>query len=372
MLKTASFQRLAMALVVTSLVGAACSSGGTPAPSAAAASAAAPSAAAASAAAPSAAAASAAAPSAAAGAKTFADMTVGFIQTGSESGWRAANTASFKETATQKGITLKFYDAQNKLENQVSAFHQFNQDPSVNVIILAALDVTGYDDVLKEAKAAGKVVVLEDRRIDADPSMYYTYIGSDFINEGHEGAAAMCDLLKAFPADKHNVAEISGAVGASAAIDRAKGFREKMTDCGIPDPTSLGLSQTGNWGVPESKAVMEAFLKKTKNIQGVFAHNDEEAIGAIQAIKEAGLVPGKDIMVVGFDATADGFKSLISGEMGADIECNPLLAPQVYDAALKALNGDTSLPKWVPSQEGAFFAAQGKDALQAILATRKY
>jgi len=104
----------------------------------------------------------------------------------------------------------------------------------------------------------------------------------------------------------------------------------------------------------------------------VFAHNDEEAIGAIQAIKEAGLVPGKDIQVIGVDATADGFKYLISGELGADIECNPLLAPQVYEAALAALNGDTSLPKWVPSQEGEFFAAQGADALNAILATRKY
>lgn len=297
---------------------------------------------------------------------TYKDMTVGFIQTGSESGWRAANTSSFKETATQLGLNLKFYDAQNKIENQVSAFHQFNQDPSVNVIILAALDVTGYDDVLKEAQTNHKVVVLEDRRIDADPSLYYTYIGSDFINEGHEGAAAMCDLLK--NSTKKNVVEISGAVGASAAIDRAKGFREKMTDCGI----TITDSQTGNWGVPESKAVMEAFLKKSTDIQGVFAHNDEEAIGAIQAIKEAGLVPGKDIQVIGFDATADGFKYLISGEMGADIECNPLLAPQVYEAALKALNGDTSLPKWVPSQEGQFFAAQGADKLNEILKTRKY
>ena len=300
--------------------------------------------------------------------KTFAykDMTVGFIQTGSESGWRAANTSSFKETATQLGLNLKFYDAQNKIENQVSAFHQFNQDSSVNVIILAALDVTGYDDVLKEAKAAGKVVVLEDRRIDADPSLYYTYIGSDFDLEGQKGAKAMCDLLA--KSTKKNVVEISGAVGASAAIDRAKGFREKMGDCGI----TVTDTQTGNWGVPESKAVMEAFLKKSKDIQGVFAHNDEEAIGAIQAIEEAGLVPGKDIQVVGFDATADGFKYLISGQMGADIECNPLLAPQVYEAALKALNGDTSLPKWVPSQEGQFFAAQGAAALQGILATRKY
>jgi ABC-type sugar transport system substrate-binding protein len=299
---------------------------------------------------------------------TLKDLTVGFIQTGSESGWRAANTASFKETAATEGVTLKFYDAQNKLENQVSAFHNFVQDPSVNVIILAALDVTGYDTVLAEAKAAKKLVVLEDRRIDADSSMYYTYIGSDFINEGHEGAKAMCDLLTAAKVTKKNVVEISGAVGASAGIDRAKGFRENMGACGI----TVTATQTGNWGVPESKAVMEAFLKKSKDIQGVFAHNDEEAIGAIQAIKEAGLVPGKDIQVVGFDATADGFKYLISGEMGADIECNPLLAPQVFDAAVKGLNGDTTVPKWVPSQEGQFFAAQGADALNAILKTRKY
>ncbi len=299
---------------------------------------------------------------------TYKDMTVGFIQTGSESGWRAANTSSFKETATQLGVNLKFYDAQNKIENQVSAFHQFNQDSSVTAVVLAALDVTGYDDVLAEAKTQGKIVVLEDRRIDAAPTNYYTYIGSDFIEEGHKSAAALCELLK--NSDHKNVAEISGAVGASAAIDRAKGFREKMGDCGMTIPD--GLSQTGNWGVPESKAVMAAFLKKTTDIQAVFAHNDEEAIGAIQAIEEAGLKPGKDIFVLGLDATADGFKYLITGELSADIECNPLLAPQVYEAVLKAMNGDTTVPTWVPSQEGQFFAAQGADALKAILATRKY
>jgi len=296
----------------------------------------------------------------------YTDMTVGFIQTGSESGWRAANTSSFKETATQLGINLKFYDAQNKIENQVSAFHQFNQDSSVTAVVLAALDVTGYDDVLAEAKTTGKIVVLEDRRIDAAPTNYYTYIGSDFITEGHKSAAALCDLLK--DSTSKNVVEISGAVGASAAIDRAKGFREKMGECGIV----ITQSQTGNWGVPESKAVMASFLKTSTDIQGVFAHNDEEAIGAIQAIEEAGLVPGKDIFVLGLDATADGFKYLISGQLSADIECNPLLAPQVYEAVLKAMNGDTTIPTWVPSQEGEFFAAQGAEALQAILATRKY
>src|SRR5512136_935069 len=127
---------------------------------------------------------------------TYKDMTVGFIQTGSEGGWRAANTASFKETATQLGINLKFYDAQNKLENQVSAFRNFIADPEVNVIVLAALETTGWEDVLKEAKAAGKTVVIEDRRIDAADNLYATYIGSDFTEEGRKAAAEMCALLK--------------------------------------------------------------------------------------------------------------------------------------------------------------------------------
>ena len=129
-------------------------------------------------------------------AKTYKDLTVGFIQTGSEGGWRAANTASFKETAEQLGINLKFYDAQNKLENQVSAFHQFNQDKDVNVIILAALETTGWEEVLKEAKDAGKIVVLEDRRIDAPDDLYATYIGSDFAEEGRKAAVEMCKLLE--------------------------------------------------------------------------------------------------------------------------------------------------------------------------------
>jgi simple sugar transport system substrate-binding protein len=299
---------------------------------------------------------------------TYKDMVVGFIQTGPEGAWRTANNASFDEYAKQQGITLKVYDAQGKVENQISAFHTFNQDPTVNVIILAADDTKGFDDVLKEAATAGKLVMLEDRTVDSSATLYYTRIGSDFVAEGQKSAVAMCDLLKNFT--KKNVVEVSGAVGAGAGIDRAKGFRQKMGDCGI----TITASQTGNWAVAESKAVVEAWLKdaKLKDFQGVFAHNDEEALGAIQAIKEAGLVPGKDIMVLGLDATKDAFAALIDGTLGADIECNPLLGPQVLDAALKGLNGDATMPSYVPSNEGAFYASQGPDALKAILPTRKY
>ncbi|HEX7490194.1 MAG TPA: substrate-binding domain-containing protein [Candidatus Limnocylindrales bacterium] len=302
---------------------------------------------------------------------TMKDMTVGFIQTGSESGWRAANTSSFKETATADGITLKFYDSQNKIENQITAFNTFIQDPAVNVIVLAAVGTTGYDDVLKAAKAANKVVVIEDRRIEASSSLYYTYIGSDFNKEGHEGEAAMCDLLKGKATA--NIIEIGGDQAASAAIDRHKGFAEAIPNCTTTKMTVLDYQNAPGWDPVQGKSIMEAFLKKYPGqIDAVMGHNDELAIAAIQAIDASGLKAGKDVQVVGFDATADGFKYLINGELGADIECNPLLAPQVYKAALDALNGVTGQAAWVPSEEGQFFAAQGATALQAILDTRKY
>ena len=293
--------------------------------------------------------------------QTYKDLTVGFIQTGSEGGWRAANTASFKETATQLGITLKFYDAQNQLQNQVSAFRNFIQDKDVDVIILAALETTGWEDVLKEAKAAGKIVVIEDRRIDAPDDLYATYIGSDFAEEGRKAAVEMCKLLEG--SATKNVWELVGNVGSSAAKDRGQGFREKMGECGI----TITKSQTGNWSATEGKAVTEAWLKETQDVQGIFAQNDEMGLGAAQAISEAGLNPGDDIKIITVDATAGAFKAMIAGDVNTVIECNPLLAPQVYEAALKAVNGE-SLPKWVPSQEGVFYA---KDAA-TILPTRKY
>jgi simple sugar transport system substrate-binding protein len=300
---------------------------------------------------------------------TYADLVVGFIQTGDASAWRLANTSSFRDTAAAKGIKLDIYDgAGGQLAAQIAAFHRYNADPKINVVVLAPVQSTGYDDVLKEARAAGKIVIIEDLGIVGDPGLYATHVGSDFVLQGQKAGTAMCDLLAS--AKTKHVAEITGPIGNQIAIDRASGFRDKASGCGIDIPAAL--SQPGNWAATDGKAVMAAFLKKTKDIQGVFAHNDEEAIGAIGAIKEARLRPGRDIQVVGFDATVDGFKYLISGELAADIEYNPVLAPQVYDAALRAMNGDASLPKWIPSQEGAFYASQGAAALQGFLTHSKY
>jgi galactofuranose transport system substrate-binding protein len=293
----------------------------------------------------------------------YKDLVVGFLQTGSEGGWRAANTASFNETAEQLGLKLKFYDSQNELAKQVAGFHQFIQDPEVNAIVLAALETTGWEELLKEAQAAGKVVVIEDRRIDAPEDLYATYIGSDFAEEGRKAADEMCKLLEGKTSKK--VWELVGNVGSSAAKDRGQGFREKMGQCGI----EIVNSQTGNWSATEGKQVTEAWLKESKDVQGIFGQNDEMAFGAIEALKEAGLTPNEDVMVLSVDATGNAFKAMLEGDLGVTVECNPLLAPQVYEAALKAANGE-ELPKWVPSQEGVF--RYNDPNLEEIAAGRTY
>jgi len=293
----------------------------------------------------------------------YSDLVVGFLQTGSEGGWRAANTASFKQTADELGLKLKFYDSQNDLARQVAGFQRFIQDPEVNVIILAALETTGWEEVLIQAQDAGKIVVIEDRRIDAPEDLYATYIGSDFAEEGRKSATEMCKLLQGMSGK--NVWELVGNIGSSAAKDRGEGFREQMNDCGI----ELTKSQTANWSATEGKQVTEAWLKESKDVQGIFAQNDEMAFGAIEAIKEAGLVPGVDVKVLSVDATAGAFQAMLDGTLNVTVECNPLLAPQVYEAALKAANGE-ALPKWVPSQESVFYADDPN--LQTIVAGRTY
>jgi ABC-type sugar transport system substrate-binding protein len=294
---------------------------------------------------------------------TYPDMTVGFLQTGSEGGWRAANTASFKETAAQLGLNLKFYDSQNDLAKQVAGFQQFIQDPEVDVIVMSPLEVTGWDQVLADAQAAGKPVILSDRRIDGNEDKYATFIGADFVEEGRKAGTAMCELLK--DSASKNVWELQGNVGAAPAIDRGTGFRETAEKCGI----TVTKTQTANWSIKEGKEVTEAWLKETKDVQGIFGQNDEMAFGAIEALKEAGLVPAKDVKLISVDATSGAFQAMLDGTLNGAIECNPLLAPQVYEAALAVLNGET-LPKWIPSQESQFFMTDAN--LKEVAAGRKY
>jgi len=292
--------------------------------------------------------------------KTYKDLTVGYAQLGSESEWRNANTASVKETAEQLGVKLIFSDAQQKQENQIAAIRSFIQQ-KVDVIGLPPVVTTGWETVLKEAKDAGIPVILVDRRADVPEDMYVSYIGSDFVEEGRNAGRTMAKIVN----EKANIVELVGTVGSAPATDRQKGFLEITKD--MPDMKMLD-SQSGDFTRDGGKKVMEAFLKKYgKDITAVYAHNDDMAIGAIQAIEEAGMKPGTDIKIVSVDAVRGAFEAMIAGKLNATIECNPLLGPQFYEMALKAVNGET-LPKWVPSKEGIYLPDNAKE----ILPTRKY
>ena len=231
------------------------------------------------------------------------------------------------------------------------------------MIILAALEASGWEEILQQAKDAGKVVVLQDRRIDAPEELYATYIGSDFTEEGRKSGTEMCKLLEG--SESKNVWELVGNVGSSSAIDRGIGFRETAAECGIV----VTNSQTANWSVIEGKQVTEAWLKESKDVQAIFAQNDEMGFGAIEALKEASLVPAVDVKIISVDATAGAFQAMLDGTLNVTVECNPLLAPQVFEAALAALNGET-LPKWIPSQESVFYAIDPN--LKEIAAGRTY
>ncbi|HTH14520.1 MAG TPA: substrate-binding domain-containing protein, partial [Spirochaetia bacterium] len=196
----------------------------------------------------------------------------------------------------------------------------------------------------------------------SDPSLYTTFIGSNFILEGQRVA----QWVNKKTGGKANIVELQGTVGASAAIDRQKGFTDEIAK--YPG-LKIIKSQSGDFNRAGGKQVMEAFLKSDGDkINVVYAHNDDMAIGAIQAIEAAGKVPGKDIIVVSIDGVHDGFQALIDGKISYIVECNPLLGNKGFDAIAKAVIGET-LPKWTVQDDGAFDSAAAADA---GIASRKY
>lgn len=275
-------------------------------------------------------------------------LTLGFAQVGAESEWRTANTVSIKDAAKAAGITLKFSDAQQKQENQIKAIRSYIAQ-KVDVIAFAPVVTTGWDTVLMEAKKAKIPVILTDRSIETkDPSLYVTMIGSDFTEEGQKAAKWLLDNYKT-PGDV-NIVELQGTVGSAPAIERKKGFEEGIK--GEPR-FKITRSQTGDFTRAKGKEVMEAFLKTDKNIQVLFAHNDDMAIGAIQAIEAAGMKPGKDIIIVSIDAVKGAFEAMMAGKLNVTVECNPQLGPQLM-TVVKEVKAGKEQPKWVKTKEGVF------------------
>ena len=279
-------------------------------------------------------------------------LTVGFAQIGQESGWRDAETSDIQWYAARHtdSIELHFADAQAQQENQIKAIRSFI-DMGVDVIAFPPVVETGWEEVLGECKEAGIPVILVDRGIDEsiDDSLYTTMIASNHVWAGEQAAIVMEELL----GGSGIVVEIEGTIGASAALQRKQGFDDYLAaNCpGI----EIIASESGDFTRDLGWNVMQSFLENYDHIDGVFCHNDDMALGAIEAIKEAGLKPGEDIKIISVDGVKGAFEAVLAGELNCTVECTPILAKQIFDTAATLKAGET-VEKWIMSEDGVYTA----------------
>ncbi len=299
-------------------------------------------------------------------------IVLGYSQIGAESAWRVANTDSIKAEAEKRAdcFELKFSDAQQKQENQIKAIRSFIAQ-GVDVIAFSPVVESGFEVVLREAKRAGIPVILSDRQVDvADDSLWVTFMGSDFVEEGRRSAQWLIDNYEKVKRedksmDEINIVELVGTVGSGPANDRYAGFREVLKD--HPNFKILA-SQSADFTRAKGKEVMEAFLKAHGDkIDVLYGHNDDSALGAIQSIEEAGYKPGKDIIIVSIDAVRGAFEAMVEGKLNVTVECSPLLGPQMFDAAEDLVMGKDIL-KRIVTEEGVF----PMEVAEEVLPQRKY
>jgi simple sugar transport system substrate-binding protein len=293
-------------------------------------------------------------------------ILLGFAQTGAESNWRLANTDSIKTAARQAGIDLVFVDSEGQPEKQIAAVRSFIAR-KVDIITFSPIVESGWEPVLREAKAAGIPVFITDRAVDVkDESLWVTLMGSDFVEEGRRAARWLVSYMKTDA--PVNIVEMLGTIGSAPELDRTSGFKEILKD----HPNfHIIVSKSGDFVRSVGKELMQKILKnlaaKGQKMDVLFAHNDDMAIGAIDAIEEAGMRPGKDVVIVSVDGIRDAFKAMIAGKLNCSVECNPLLGPQLMKAVKDFVSGK-ELPVRIVTSEVVFPA----EVARAILPTRKY
>ncbi|ORC34312.1 LacI family transcriptional regulator [Marispirochaeta aestuarii] len=294
-------------------------------------------------------------------------IVVGYAQVGAESDWRTANTESFKSTFVEEnGYRLIFDDAQQKQQNQIKAIRNFIQQ-DVDYIVVAPVVETGWETVLSEAKAAGIPVILSDRMMDvSDDSLYTAWVGGNFLKEGQDGVKWLNDYVKknGLASQELNIVLLQGTIGSSAQVGRTQGI---LAGIDANPKFKLLAKQTGEFTQAKGQEVMESFLKAYPDIDVVFAENDNMAFGAIDAIKAVGKQPGKDIIIISFDAVHEAFNRMIAGEINCSVECNPLHGPRVAEIIQKLERGE-KVDKIQYVVEEVFDTSNAKE----ILPTRMY
>jgi ABC-type sugar transport system substrate-binding protein len=261
-------------------------------------------------------------------------LRVGFSQIENQNPWRIAQTISITAEAARLGIELVYADAQGKTEKQLDDVkYLLAQD--IDYLIFDPREYEASVQSMLEAKKFRVPVILVDRSVRGTPGEdYLTQIAPDFSWEGKAAAK----WLAKFKRQRARIVEITGTTGSSAAIERHSGFVQALQD--YPG-MAIVQSQTADFLRAEAQKVMENIIQEASGeFDCVFAHNDEMAIGVIQALKVAGLMPGHDVVVVGIDGTKDALKAIIAGEMGATVTCNPFYGPSTFDAIQKLAAGE--------------------------------
>jgi simple sugar transport system substrate-binding protein len=269
-------------------------------------------------------------------------IVVGFSQVGAESEWRVANTENMKATLSeQNGYELYFDDARNMQENQIRAIRNFIQQ-DVDYIVFSPRVETGWDSILQEARDAGIPVIVIDRDIKVeDRELFTAYIGSDFYEEGEKAIVWLEELLKNKEREKENVniVHIQGTIDSSAQVGRTSA----LTAAVRRNPNwELVAQEPGDFTRAKAYEVMVEILKQTTDIDVVYCENDGEALGAIDAMQEAGLrCDAQDgVIVISFDATRLGLEYCLQGKIALNVECNPLQGPYVDEIIKKLENGE--------------------------------
>jgi len=264
-------------------------------------------------------------------------IILGFSQIGAESAWRGCNTRSIQDAAAEAGIQLLFENAEQKQENQIKALRSFIVY-QVDVIAFVPIVADGWDNILREAKNAGIPVLVTDRKIvTAHEDLYAGFIGTDSDKEGREAGLFLQDKFPdRDPGHPVRIIEISGTEGSSVAIGRARGFREILDQ----DPGfEIIHSVSGDFLRSKGYEIMKDLLSRYRNIQVLYSHNDGMTLGAMDAMKEEGIRPGKDIVIVTIDAEQAAIDALRAGEVNCVIECNPKTGPAIMALAQKLALG---------------------------------
>ena len=266
-------------------------------------------------------------------------FVVGFSQMESDNPWRLAQTKSLRDEAAKRGVELVVTDAQGQTAKQVSDVEDLIAR-RVSMILLAPREYEGLVPALQAAKEAKIPVILVDReaagKVGED---YVTFLGSNFVEQGQRAA----EWLAKETNGQAKIVELAGTPGASVAADRAKGFRAGIAK--FPG-MQIVASQTGNFSRATAQGVMQNIAQaRGKEITAVYAHNDEMALGAIQALKAAGLKPGTDVKIVSIDGERAALEAIEQGELGATVESNPRFGPVAFETIDKVRKGEKVEPK---------------------------